>query len=193
MKAKRPRKFAGRGMHIEFHNIDPKKTKAADCIYLTETRICHNKKAPHYLAKCFAATYCTYKVKEKDAVKIKEPDKKTVLPAPKPVAVPTTKQMQCSLPLGCKMTNAKYGEGKYVGYNPATQIIEVAFPDKVHKFFYPKAFFDKFLIVTEELYEIVKKDLRICHRFRIGQANSALFHEPSFSLLLSSLFQYITD
>ena len=58
------RKFAGRNMHIEFHNVNPKKSKAADCIYLTENRECQNKKSPHYLSKCFAASYCTFKVKE---------------------------------------------------------------------------------------------------------------------------------
>ena len=158
MKAKGPRKFAGRGMHIEFHNVNPKKTKAADCIYLTESRECQNKKSPHYLAKCFAASYCTFKVKEKDATKIKEPDKKTSPRFPKAIVKPATKQMQCTLPLRCKMNNAKYGNGEYVGYNASTQMIEVAFPDRVHKFFYPNAVFGKHLIVTEELYEIVKKD-----------------------------------
>ena len=77
------RKFAGRNMHIEFHNVNPKRGKAADCIYLTEDRVCQNKKSPHYLAKCFAASYCTFKVKEKDAFP-PEPAPLSALPTPSP-------------------------------------------------------------------------------------------------------------
>ena len=42
-----------------------KKTKAANCVFLTEDRICTNKKSHKYCEKCFEATYCTYRVKEK--------------------------------------------------------------------------------------------------------------------------------
>ena len=43
-----------------------KKVKAANCIFLTEERICQNKESHKYLSKCFEATYCTYRIKEKN-------------------------------------------------------------------------------------------------------------------------------
>ena len=42
-----------------------KKAKAANCLFLTEDRICTNKKSPRYCEKCFEATYCTYRIKER--------------------------------------------------------------------------------------------------------------------------------
>lgn len=42
-----------------------KKKKAANCIFLTVDRKCTNKKSPRYCEKCFEATYCTYRIKEK--------------------------------------------------------------------------------------------------------------------------------
>ena len=42
-----------------------KKKKAANCIFLTENRKCTNKKSPKYCEKCFEATHCTYRIKEK--------------------------------------------------------------------------------------------------------------------------------
>ena len=43
-----------------------KKAKAANCLFLTEDRICTNKKSPRYSEKCFEATYCTYRIKEQN-------------------------------------------------------------------------------------------------------------------------------
>lgn len=148
------RKFAGRNMHIEFHTTNPKKSKPADCIYLNEKRECQNKKSPNYLAKCFAASYCTFKVKEKDAI------------PPKPVAPPAQKKeepkitkIQCSLPLRCHVFSNAYGQGEYTAYNTENRIIEVTFDGTPRKFIYPDAIFNKHLIVPKFAFEIVLRDV----------------------------------
>lgn len=56
----------GQGMHLEYHNINPKKEKASDCVYLTEDRICQNKDSYYYLGKCFVASDCPLKLKSTD-------------------------------------------------------------------------------------------------------------------------------
>jgi hypothetical protein len=55
-KQKKKRVFAGKNMHLEYHTVNPKKPKASDCMYLSETRECQNKQSPDYLSKCFAAS-----------------------------------------------------------------------------------------------------------------------------------------
>lgn len=52
-------KLSGTSWHIEFHS-SPKKDKASKCEFLGEDRICNNKQAYNYLAKCFAANYCKF-------------------------------------------------------------------------------------------------------------------------------------
>ena len=59
--------------HEEFHTVDPKKEKAADCIYLTKDRICRNSKCFKNGEKCFVATHCKYRVKAEDAPKSVQP------------------------------------------------------------------------------------------------------------------------
>lgn len=147
------RKFAGRNMHIEFHNVNPKKAKAADCIYLTENRECQNKKSPHYLAKCFAASYCTFKVKENEAV----PPRPIVPPVPKKEE-PKIKKIKCSLPLKCHMFSESFGQGEYTAFNEEKRIIEVTFDGTTRRFIYPDAIFQKHLIVPKFAFEIVLKD-----------------------------------
>lgn len=56
-----------------------KKKKAANCIFLTEDRKCTNKKSPRYCEKCFEATYCTYRIKEKDNGSLKNNSEADVL------------------------------------------------------------------------------------------------------------------
>lgn len=148
------RKFAGRNMHIEFHTVDPKREKSADCIYLTETRECRNKKSPHYLAKCFAASYCTFKVREKDA-----PPQAIVAPVAPKVEEPRITAIRCTLPLNCRVHSATFGHGEYTAYNPEKRIIEVTFDGTPRNFLYPDAFLNKHLTLAPFAYEIVLRDI----------------------------------
>ena len=148
-------------MHIEFHNFNPKKEKAADCIYLTEARECQNKKSPHYLAKCFAASYCTFKVKAKDAA---NPPKKVIVnPAPKKPASrqpePKIQRIECTLPLKCPVYSDTFGEGEYTGYNANQRIIEVTFDGTPRNFVYPDAVLDKYLYLPAFAFKIVLEDV----------------------------------
>ena len=149
------RKFAGRNMHIEFHNVNPKRGKAADCIYLTEDRVCQNKKSPHYLAKCFAASYCTFKVKEKDAF----PPKTIAPPAPPKKEEPKIKKIKCTLPLKCSVFSETFGQGEYTAFDADKRTIEVTFDGTPRKFIYPDAIFKKYLIVPKFAFEIVLRDV----------------------------------
>lgn len=148
------RKFAGRNMHIEFHTTNPQKAKASNCVYLSEDRVCHNKKSPDYLAKCFAASYCTFKEREKDAV----PPKPVIQPSQKPKE-PQIQTIQCTLPLKCKVYSNAYGQGVYTAYNVEKRIIEVVFEGVSRKFIYPDAIFNKHLIVPKFAFEIVLRDV----------------------------------
>lgn len=58
--------FVGNFKKTALFNVSKKKKKAADCIYLDEDRICRCKKSPQYTEKCFVASSCTYKIKEKN-------------------------------------------------------------------------------------------------------------------------------
>lgn len=149
------RKFAGRNMHIEFHTVNPKKVKAANCIYLTEDRECQNKKSPNYLAKCFAASYCTFKVKEKDAI-LPNP---IVSPNQVKKEEPKIKKIQCSLPLKCHVFSECFGQGNYTAYDVEKRIIEVTFNGIPRRFIYPDAIFKKHLIVPKFAFEIVLRDV----------------------------------
>jgi hypothetical protein len=153
------RKFAGKNMHLEFHTVSPKKDKPADCIYLDENRECHNKNSPNYLAKCFAASYCTFKVRDKSAASSKPNPASVVSAAPKK-AEQQTKKMQCTLPLNCTVYSKAYGQGEYTAYNAEKRIIEVTFDDgNLRKFIYPDAILNKHLIVPRFAYAIVSKDI----------------------------------
>lgn len=149
--------YGFKGGHIEYHTVNPKKEKAADCIYLTTERECQNKKCPNYFSKCFDATGCGYRVKEKDKNITKNDDAKKTLSVetPKIKSIVNTK---CSVPKGSTMYHKKYGQGKYIGFEPEKMILSVDFKGKIVKFKYPQAIFDKFLIVPKNIFEIVLKD-----------------------------------
>jgi len=58
---------------------DKKKAKAANCVYLDESRICTNPHSVRYADVCKIASYCPLRVKEDLVVKIKpKPVKKEV-------------------------------------------------------------------------------------------------------------------
>lgn len=145
------RKFAGRNMHIEFHNVNPKKEKASNCIYLTEERECRNKKSPHYLAKCFAASYCTFKERAKDI-----PPKQVTPIRPKHEE---PKKIRCSLPWKCPVYSKTFGQGEFTAYHIEKRTIEVTFDGVPHKFIYPDAILNKHLILPDFAFEIVLSDI----------------------------------
>lgn len=159
-------KFAGYGWHIEFHTTSPKKRKAADCIYLTTDRICQNKKSVQYLEKCFMASYCPLRVREKDAQELS--NKKVTPPAPPPAPTPEKelpiRKINCSLPKGCKVYSNAFGKGKVVDYNESSMIISVQFAEKVVRFQYPNAILDKHLILQKYDFQSVLYDLRHAER-----------------------------
>ena len=65
MKSKHRGSYCGfKGGHIEYHSVNSKKEKPADCIHMTESRICQNNKCPEYLRKCYVSSVCKFKIKE---------------------------------------------------------------------------------------------------------------------------------
>lgn len=151
-------KFAGSPMHIEYHNIDPKKEKAADCIYLTTDRICQNKESQWYLGKCFIARDCPCRVREKEAQEIA---KRNALMDSKP-AKPKKQQIKkikCSIPMKCIMYNKSYGNGRLVGYDENSMIISVRFGEKIARFQYPDAILEKHIIVPKFAFNLLLDDL----------------------------------
>ncbi len=151
------RKFAGRNMHIEFHTVNPKKEKAADCVYLTTDRICQNKQSYYYLAKCFSASSCPLRMKEKDAREYITKKSST-----QPVAVkrePRIKRIKCTIPADCPVYSETFGKGKFVGYNEPSMIISIQFGTEVKRFQYPNAILEKFLILPKHAFERVLYDI----------------------------------
>ena len=140
--------FSGISWHTEFHTVNRKKEKAADCIYLDEERICSNKYSPCYLTKCFEASSCKLRIKEGQ----KKPSEKK--------SRNSEKINICSLPIGSKMYHKKYGVGIFVDFNKLTGIITLQFPEKKIKFKYPDAIQKKFLYIDDDLYQCVLNDIK---------------------------------
>ena len=139
------------GGHIEFHTVNKKKSKAADCIYLTANRVCQNSKAMCYMEKCFEASVCPFRVKEKDASESKQ----VVIEVPKTEKIVS---IECSIHKNCPIYSEKFGKGKFKSFNPDTMHIEVQFGESVKKFIYPDAIFNKHLIVPKDVFPKVCKD-----------------------------------
>ena len=150
-------KFSGFNWHFEYHSVNPKKEKAADCIFLTTERTCQNKESYHYLAKCFVASDCPLRVKSKDAEEYAK--KNAEKPAHTPKKELYIKKIKCSLPMNCEMYSSKYGEGRLVDYNEESMIISVQFEEKIIRFQYPKAILDEYLIIPEYAFESVVYDV----------------------------------
>lgn len=63
------------------------------------------------------------------------------------------------MPLGCKVYSVIFGEGYFVEFNEATMIMYVQFKDRKAKFLYPNAIIDKHLIVHENNFKCVLRDI----------------------------------
>ena len=130
--------------HEEFHTVDPKKEKAADCIYLGKDRICHKRGCERHDEKCFDATLCRHRVREKDA--------------PKPVQ--PTPEWKCSLPKHCDIFSKTHGMGKYIGCDKKNRLITVKFDTCVQSYFYPDAFLQQQLYGAQSVTDAVLADTR---------------------------------
>ena len=125
-------KFAGTGMHIEYHTVNPKKKKPADCVYLNSKRECENKKCPLYLGKCFEASFCQYRVREnKNQYKNKVEPEKTQ---------PIKKQVYCKEPEIGQIAYSKLnGTGNLVAFDKENGIMTIKFGEKTVCYKFPDA------------------------------------------------------
>ena len=156
-------RFSGFSWHMEYHTTDRKKEKAANCIYLTNNRICECKKSVYYLEKCFDSTHCPHRVKEENP-KTKTESKTTVSA---PAKSNTTSQNQpkpkrhCSLPWGTKVNSKNWGDGTLNSFDSKTGKITISFNGKIIPFLYPDAFAQKHLTVdSEELLAKIENDIK---------------------------------
>ena len=141
------------GMHIEYHTVDRKKEKAADCIYLDEKRICRNKNCHEYLSKCFASTACTLRVKSTDKPEQSTAKNNSTIKKKHIVDV------CCTLPLNCEIENRTFGKGTFKEFNRKSRVIYIDFGERgIRGFQYPESFYNGFLSVSSELKKCVKND-----------------------------------
>lgn len=151
-------RFSGFNWHMEYHTTDRKKEKAANCIYLTNDRICECKKSVYYLEKCFDSTHCPHRVKE-EISKFQAENK------PKATnSIPTKSLRRCSLPIGTEVYSKRWGEGALSTFDPHTGKITVLFGMRVIPFLYPDAFVHKHLTTAEEHLEKIEKDIQFLLR-----------------------------
>lgn len=124
--------------HEEFHTVNKKKVKAADCIYLTESRICLNKACHLYGEKCFEATHCKYRVRDGEQPVV-PPQKTTQAPAQPQKIV----SIDCTLQPNCAIYSNSFGKGRYLSFDADNMLIAVEFECGTKQFKYPDAFFTK--------------------------------------------------
>lgn len=141
-------RLSGTPCHIEYHTVSRKKTKAADCIYLDQNRICHCKRSPWYTSKCFEATTCTFR--ERDKVKEKSLKEKStqndIKKAPLQRAIKDPgESIKCPIPMGSTIIHKTYGEGRLCAYDKTKEILTIQFQNKESRFSYPDAFQKGFL------------------------------------------------
>ncbi len=146
-------KFSGFSWHNEFHAIDRKKEKAADCIYMRKDRTCSNEKSLCFSEKCFEATRCHLRVKknQKEANLVtskKDKVKKLII-----------KSIKCTLPKNCKIIRKDLVEGEYIDFIEDKMHLVVKFNGKVWKYQYPKAILEGFISVSDEEYKCVLNDI----------------------------------
>ena len=149
-------RLSGVSWHIEYHTTDKKKHKVADCIYLSDDRICNNKDSVQYLSKCFIASYCHLRVKEADAEKHAKIKAAQTTSKPKQ---PEIKEIKCTLPLNCHIHSNKFGNGKFVGYDENSMLIYVQFGDKTIRFQYPNAILQKYITLPKHAFKQVLYDI----------------------------------
>ena len=146
--------LSGAACHIEYHSVNRKKEKAADCVYLDTNRICRCRRSPWYLAKCFDATCCSFREREQK-----------VNPKPTPPQKPTAptgtdnskilkalssarKKKRCApfnIPIGTVLFHKVYGKGRLCAYNREGAVMTVQFSTNTARFIYPDAFDQGFL------------------------------------------------
>lgn len=134
--------FSGFYWHQEFHNVDPKKEKAADCIYLSKDRICQKRGCERHDEKCFDATVCRHRVREKDAKKTGQ----------------IKTEWKCSLPPGCTVFSKTQGVGQYIGCDKDYHLIVVKFDDCIQRYMYPDVFVNHQLYGNQEVTDCVQAD-----------------------------------
>ena len=152
--------LSGAAMHSEYHTIERKKKKAANCVFQTGSRICENEKSPCYLGKCFEATWCTYRIKEKNFSSREPGQSKDIARNNKPKK-DKYKGIKCSLPMGIEVYNKKKSKGKLIKYDREKRILYVKYPMKedLIKYKYPEVFLDGFLEVEEKFKNYIAKDI----------------------------------
>ena len=128
--------------HEEWHTVDRKKEKAADCIFLDENRICRNRSCIINGEKCFVASHCKYRIKAEDA--------------PKPTVKP--KEWTCSLPKQCDVFSKKHGVGTYIRCDTKNHLITIMFDDGEKSYKYPDAFLQQQLYGAQSVTDAVLSD-----------------------------------
>lgn len=128
--------------HEEWHTVDRKKEKVADCIFLDENRICRNRSCIINGEKCFVASHCKYRIKAEDA--------------PKPTVKP--KEWTCSLPKQCDVFSKKHGVGTYIRCDEKNHLITIKFDDCTKSYKYPEAFLEKHLYGNGVVDQCVAQD-----------------------------------
>ena len=143
--------------HITYDK-DRKKDKPANCIFLCEDRICHNKESSEYLAKCFRASWCPLREKEAEigqyeAEAIDNEKKQKIIEK-------KTERINCSLPINIPITTKNKKEtGVLVAYNKEKMTITVKF-DKERRYLYPSCFTEGFLTVEEKYKSLIIDDIK---------------------------------
>ena len=133
-------KFYDFAWHEEYHTVNPKKEKAANCIYLDNNRICYCKDSDNYMEKCFRASYCPHRKKENkfktnhtNAINSNNTQNKQT-------GSTYNKAIKCSLPKNARIFHKIYGYGIFIEYDGKTNIIKVRFNDFIKSFNYPNDF-----------------------------------------------------
>lgn len=151
-------RLTGSSCHIEYHTVNRKKEKAADCIYQDKDRKCNCKNCSVHLEKCFIATYCKYRVRacelqtDKRNESVKERD--------------IYKGISCSLKKGTEVKNKKNTKGIVQRFDKEKRILYIKYDNKVEliKYKYPEAILNGFLLLEDSLLELVRRDKNIVNK-----------------------------
>ena len=151
------------GMHIEYHTVNPKRDKPADCIFMIENRICNHPKSVVYDEKCYMASYCPYREKDPQKSRKKKEPKNSADTADKKSwkgTVPHKREIykiNCSIPLLESIENKSLGSGIFVQYE--NKRMTILYRGVEQRFVYPDAFLDGYLIADEKMEELIIKDM----------------------------------
>ena len=152
------KKYPGYGSHLEYHTVNAKKKKAANCIYMMDDRTCRCKESVYYMEKCFISSYCPHRVKEEKP----KPQTKPMVPMAKDAAgVKTPPKHICSLPLGSRITTRNGAEGILKSFDSSNGKITISFNEKIVSYIYPDAFIQKHLTVSGCLVAKLEKDIQL--------------------------------